>query len=137
MLSTGEIIKVTLDRKGLSIKDLIELTGLREAAILNVIYNRTNKAEYLQRISSALDIPLDSLLKTNKNYEVDVNIYKKSIDIVFAKLENLNIRKISSKIIHDYVNAAYRHLLQSNDDKATALYIEGMLEGHAQFATFK
>jgi plasmid maintenance system antidote protein VapI len=43
MLSTGEIIKVLLDEKGLHTKDLARITDLNEAAISNVLYNRTNK----------------------------------------------------------------------------------------------
>lgn len=137
MLSTGEIVRVLMDEKGLKVKDLVKITSLREAAILNVIYNRTNRAEYLNRIASALDVPLETLIKSKKGYPINVNSYKKSIMIVIEELQNLNIVTISSERIMEYIESAYYKFLDSKDISSTSIYISGMINGHIKLGFVK
>ena len=39
MLTTGETVRILMDEREITVTDLVKLTGLKEAAILNVIYN--------------------------------------------------------------------------------------------------
>jgi len=135
MLSTGEIIKILLDEKGLHPKDLARITDLKEASILNVLYNRTNKAEYLNRISKALDIPLETLLKAKKTDSVQTQIYERAAKIVFLELEKLNITELPSKILIEYITNAYENLTRTQSEESTAIYISGMIAGHIKFGT--
>lgn len=137
MLTTGEIIKVLLDEKGLHVKDLVRITGLKEAAVTNVLYNRTNKAEYLNRIAKALGVPLDTLLKSRKTYSIQIKEYKNSANIVFMVLENLGVTQLSSKTLIEYVDNAYEHLLQTKEPNLTTIYMKGMIEGHIKFGMLK
>lgn len=137
MLSIGEIIKVLLDEKGMSIKDLVKTTGLKEAAVTNVLYNRTAKAEYLNRIAKALEVPLDTLLKSKKTHSIQIKEYKLSADTVFFFLEGLGVSQISSKSLIEYIDSAYEHLLQNNDPVLTEVYIKGMIDGHIKFGMLK
>lgn len=137
MLTTGEIIKVLLDEKGLHVKDLVRITGLKEAAVTNVLYNRTNKAEYLNRIAKALGVPLDTLLKSRKTYSIQIKEYKNSANIVFMALENLGVTQLSSKTLIEYVDNAYEHLLQTKEPNLTTIYMKGMIEGHIKFGMLK
>lgn len=137
MLSTGEIIKVLLDERGMHSKDLARKTGLKEAAVLNVLYNRTNKAEYLNRIAKALEVPLDTLLKAKKADAVQIKVYSNSAKIVFSQLEKLGINQLPSKTLVDYMDSAYENLLETNDEEASSMYINGMISGHIKFGILK
>jgi transcriptional regulator with XRE-family HTH domain len=137
MLSTGEIIKVLLDEKGMNTKDLVKITGLKETAVTNVLYNRTNKAEYLNRIAKALEIPIDTLLKSKKTLSINTQKYKLSADIVFLVLGNLGVGQLSSKLLIEYIDSAYEHLMQNNEPDLTKIYIQGMIDGHITFGMLK
>lgn len=137
MLSTGEIIKVLLDEKGMHTKDLARITGLKEAAVLNVLYNRSTRAEYLNRIAKALDVPLDTLLKAKKTYTIEVKTYANAAKIVFLQLEKLGINQLPSRTLIEYIDSTYENLAQTGNEEGATMYISGMISGHIKFGILK
>jgi transcriptional regulator with XRE-family HTH domain len=137
MLSTGETVRVLMDQKEMNVQELAKITGLKEAAILNVIYNRTNRPEYLNRIAEALEVPIENLLKTKKDHIVNINVYSQATKIVLDELEFFNIQELSYNALLEYTDIAYQQLTNNCEMISVTAYIKGMIDGHSKFGLIK
>lgn len=137
MLSVGETVRILMDEKNINIEQLVKLTGLNKNAILNVIYNRTSRIEYLNKIAKILDIPVEQLSKTKKGYTINLKIYSLAIQIVLEVLQANNIYDISSHILDEYFQSAYDYLSKDTNIENTKSYIFGMITGQMKLGVVK
>ena len=137
MLTIGETIKILMDEHGIKVPALSELTGLKESAILNVIYNRTNKAEYLSRIAKVLNIPVQTLLQSKKTTLIEANTYFAVNSIIKETLEEMGINLIQSKLLEEYTDSLYKAMLINKDPHYHKAYLKGMIESNIKLGFIK
>jgi transcriptional regulator with XRE-family HTH domain len=137
MLTTGETVRILMDEREITVTDLVKLTGLKEAAILNVIYNRTSRPEYFNRIAKALDIPIDTILRSKKSFLIDVESYLITTQIVSEVLKELKLIQIPSGVLQEYIESLYRNMSENKNLETNKAYLKGMIEGHIKFGIIK
>ena len=137
MLTTGETVRVLMDERGINVNDLIKLTGLKEAAILNVIYNRTTRAEYFNRIAKALNVEIDTILRSKNSFLINVKNYMISVQIISEVFKELDLKQIPSGILQEYVESMYKNILVDQNPETNKAYLKGMIEGHIKFGIIK
>lgn len=122
----GLFIKDILKENSLSLSKLSSLTGIDKSTISRII-NHKQKANmnHLERISQALDIPLEELLRENgynisneniqHNEHFDINNNYESIDDIF-KLSSLVENSELQKLIESQLNK-YQAYLKTDEGK--------------------
>lgn len=133
MLTAGEIIRVLMSEKGITVAKLSELTEIKESIITNIIYNRATKPEYYNKVANALNVPIDTLLKNKKPFIVNLKSYLDALQIIIDVAGELKIQEISISILHEYIELSYQYLTSNKHPEYTKVYIRGMLEGHLKF----
>lgn len=133
MLSVGETVRVLMEEREMTLSDLAQKTQLKETAIQNVIYNRTNRVEYLNKIAHALNVSLDTILRAKKSFLIDIKIYITTIETVKTVLNDLKILQIPSSVLQEYIDSTYKHISEKSDISSATSYLKGMAEGHIKF----
>lgn len=133
MTSIGDIVRILMDKRSLTVQELSNITTLKESAILNIIYNRSQKTEYLNRIAEALGIPVDTLLKFKKNKEVNVGSYLLGVKVVCEALDSSSITNLPRSSLQLYIDKAYEKICSGADESVVTGYIQGIIEGHEDF----
>ncbi|WP_341761837.1 MULTISPECIES: helix-turn-helix domain-containing protein [unclassified Candidatus Tisiphia] len=133
MLTTGEIIRILMSEKGITVTKLAELTEIKESTITNIIYNRTTKPEYYNKVANVLNVPIDTLVKNKKQFIVNIKTYLNALQIIIDVIDTLKIQEISINILHEYIESLYQYLETNTKPEYAKVYIKGMIEGHLKF----
>lgn len=128
-MKSGDIIKNYLKARKISIPDLEKRTGLTNADIKNIVYNKSKNHSKIKLIAAALNVPLSYLMPTNLQEPFYYQIYALAVQSVATHLKTMSV--IADKEIFDeYVAQMYNYILLNQDKKSEQeffIYCEGML----------
>lgn len=133
MSTPGKRIRSYLDKRNITISDLAKLTNLTIYQIKNVLYDRTIKPDYINKIAQALCVSLETVWLGKKDLVAGIDVYAKVFEVIYTTLQHYNATAIPIPVFQEYIDKVCKHILDKNDYSATECYLKGMIEAHLKF----
>ncbi|MDF2965763.1 MAG: hypothetical protein K0Q51_1151 [Rickettsiaceae bacterium] len=86
-------IKRIMRDKGFNIPQLAKASGVNEIAVRNIIYGKSTREDYVEKIAQALNLTLEYLVALSQNYSTETLIITTKIilnQLAKEKIKNIN-----------------------------------------------
>lgn len=110
--SFRENLREELDFRGISVKQLSEMTGISKRTLENYLSNKETipPADYACKIASVLNVTVEYLVCGYKSSTVDMDKYDfKTVIQDLIKLDD-NSRNVIKAMIHSFANQKYKNM---------------------------
>lgn len=128
-MKSGDLIKNHLNTRKISIPALEKKTGLTNADIKNIIYNKSRNLDKISLIAKALNLPLSRLMPTVLQEPFCYQSYALAVHNVATNLQLMSA-EVDKDIFDEYVAQMYNYILSNlgtKNEKEFFTYCEGMV----------
>ena len=128
-MNVGDIIKQQLKSRNISIPDLEKLSGLSNADLKNLIYNRSKNLDKLTQVAHALGLSIAQLLPTTLKEPFCYKTYAFAVRTAAHNFKKFHI-DVNKETFDEYTTRIYNYLFETKEktDRFALKYCEGMVQ---------
>lgn len=127
MDDVGHKIKAELNKKNISIADLVRKTRLKQSAVDNIIYGRSKKKEIITKIAKALGLPSEYFLDSEVGTKFDHVLYHQAFNTVYEIMCQSKV-SITREILNEYSYDVYLFAKKEGGSKVDlSSYAQGLV----------